>query len=113
MTEIILENTNTETSLCVMGHCNAGRINGMDLCCCAVSMLVFTMLQSLKKLKPCGFRYSYGGGWCHVNYIKTGREHSEANTVINTIMNGFDLLEKRYPNNVKVYLKEVIKNGNK
>ena len=50
MTEIVYEKNTDITEITVFGHCNAGRINGMDLCCCAVSMLIFTMLDTLRKL---------------------------------------------------------------
>ena len=102
MTSVIYESFKNETSLCIMGHCNAGRINGMDLCCCAVSMLIFTMLDSLKRLKLRKYRYSYGGGWCHVTFQNRGGNFKKAQTIIETIMNGFELLEKKYPQKVKV-----------
>ena len=102
MTEVIYEQDCTCTELTLFGHCNAGRINGMDLCCCSVSMLVFTMLESLKSLKLQGFRHSYGGGWCHVKFANKGRDYKKAECIIGTIMNGFGLLQKKYPENVKI-----------
>ena len=102
MTEVIYEQNCSDTELTVFGHCNAGRINGMDLCCCGVSMLVFTMLESLKVLKLHGFRHSYGGGWCHVKFESKGRDYKKAKCIIATIMNGFGLLQKKYPENVKI-----------
>ena len=49
MTQIVYEKNESTTDICIFGHCNAGRINGIDLCCCAVSMLVYTMLDTLGK----------------------------------------------------------------
>lgn len=112
MTDIIYEPSRNVTELTVMGHCNAGRINGMDLCCCAVSMLIFTMLDTLGRLKLKDFRHSYGGGWCHVKFLNKGKDFKKAKTVIETVMNGFGLLEKRYPSNVKITLKEAEVNEN-
>lgn len=102
MTEVIYEKDCFNTELTLFGHCNAGRINGMDLCCCGVSMLVFTMLESLKALKLHSFRHSYGGGWCHVKFANKGRDYKKAGCIIDTIMNGFGLLQKKYPENVKI-----------
>lgn len=106
MTEIVYEKDKESYELCVFGHCNAGRINGIDLCCCAVSMLIFTMLDSLRKLKLKNFCHSYGGGWCHVRFSKLSDDSGKAKCILETIMNGFSLLEKRYPSNVKVIIKE-------
>ena len=106
MTEVVYEKNNKAYELCIFGHCNAGRINGMDLCCCAVSMLVFTMLDSLRKLSLKNFRHSYGGGWCHVKFSNSSDDSGKAKCILETIMNGFSLLEKRYPSNVKVIIKE-------
>ena len=106
MTEITYEKHSDFTELTVMGHCNAGRINGMDLCCCAVSMLVFTLLKTLEKYLLKNYRYSYGGGWCHVRFLNNSGDFEKAITVIESIVTGFELLEKRYPSSVKVYIKK-------
>ena len=106
MTEIIYEKGGQNTELTLFGHCNAGRVNGMDLCCCGVSMLVFTMLKSLKELGLKDFRHSYGGGWCHIRFKNKGKNFVKAKWVMDTIMNGFELLEQKYPSNVKIITKE-------
>ncbi len=102
MTEIVYEKNPDITEVTVFGHCNAGRINGMDLCCCAVSMLVFTMLDTLRKLRLNDFRHSYGGGWCHVRFKNTGSDYKKAKYTLETVMNGFNLLKKRYPSNISI-----------
>jgi len=106
MTEITYEKYPSYTELTVMGHCNAGRINGMDLCCCAVSMLIFTMLETLGKYILEDYRYSYGGGWCHVKFSNKGEDFKNAITVTDTMINGFRLLEKRYPSSITVDIKK-------
>ncbi|MBR3933729.1 MAG: ribosomal-processing cysteine protease Prp [Clostridia bacterium] len=106
MTQIVYEKNPSCTELTVMGHCNAGRVNGMDLCCCAVSMLVFTILETLARYSLKGYRYSYGGGWCHIKFLNKGKDYKKAGYATEAIMNGFGLLEKRYPSSVKVVIKE-------
>ena len=106
MTEITYEKTQDYTEITVMGHCNAGRINGMDLCCCGVSMLVFTLLDTLSGYDLEGYRHSYGGGWCHVKFLNNGKNFKKAIVATDAIFNGFQLLENRYPSSVKIYNKK-------
>ena len=106
MTQIVYEKNESTTDICIFGHCNAGRINGIDLCCCAVSMLVYTMLDTLGKFCLKDFSHSYGGGWCHVRFSNFGGDADKAKCVLEAIMNGFGLLEKRYPSNIKILIKE-------
>lgn len=112
MTEIIYEKYSPYTELTVMGHCNAGRINGMDLCCCAVSMLIFTLLETLGKFGLKGYRHSYGGGWCHIKFLNRGKDYKKALTVTDAIITGFTLLEKRYPSSITIEVKKGEKKDN-
>ncbi len=102
MTDIRLERKQNETSISIMGHCNAGRINGYDLCCCAVSMLSFTLMDSLKRLDLKGFSYSYGGGCCHIKFKNRGKNKKRAYMALETVMNGFELLKRKYPENINL-----------
>lgn len=104
MTEIHFSNKKY-TDILVFGHCNAGRINGNDLCCCAVSILVYTLLESLSKLKLDKYKGKYGGGWCHVKFLSDSHDFNKAYECIKTIFSGFELLEKNYPSSVKIYSK--------
>ena len=102
MTEIRLGATEEKTEITVMGHCNAGRINGFDLCCCAVSMLTFTLMETLSKLNLDSYHASYGGGWCYISFSNCSQMMSKAKTAIDTIMNGYEMLEKSYPANINI-----------
>ena len=108
MTEVCMESTPEIVEITVLGHCNAGRINGMDLCCCAVSTLVYTLMESLSRMKLSDFKRSYGGGWCHIRFGKKSKDFSEAMIAANTIMNGFNLLEKSYPTSVNIVKEEKV-----
>lgn len=102
MTEIKLSRTNQSTELTVMGHCNAGKINGMDLCCCGVSMLTFTIMETLGAMDLAGYKSSYGGGWCYIFFENSGRDASKADIAVDTVMKGYKLLENSYPSNVTI-----------
>ena len=100
MTQINLSKNGDFVELTVLGHCNAGRINGNDLCCCAVSMLVFTLMESLGKLSPEGYFSKYASGWCYVRFVADSKSSEKAKIITDTVMNGFRLLEKRFPASV-------------
>ncbi|MBE7051899.1 MAG: ribosomal-processing cysteine protease Prp [Ruminococcaceae bacterium] len=102
MTQVFYEHTPPFTEFTVAGHCNAGKINGIDLCCCAVSMLVFTVMESLSAMKLKNFKSSYSGGWCHIRFENSSEDADKAKTVLSAIMKGFGLLEKTYPSNIKI-----------
>ena len=106
MTEIHRQVSSRYVELTVLGHCNAGRINGTDLCCCAVSMLVYTIMESLGELNLKSLTQSYGGGWCKIRFDRKSPDTDIATVALDTVMNGFGLLEKSYPANVKIYENE-------
>jgi len=103
VTEIRLTHHEGKTELTIMGHCNAGRINGFDLCCCAVSMLTHTLLKSLRDINLKDFEGRYGGGWCYIRFSDTSKKKQKAYIIIETIMKGFSMLEESYPANVKIF----------
>jgi len=102
MTQVCYENSGGKADLTVMGHCDAGRINGMDLCCCAVSMLTYTAMEALGAMQLSGFRSSYGGGWCHICFDTNSADIDKAVIAIDTLMKGYALLARSYPDNVTI-----------
>lgn len=106
MTEIHRQVTPRHVELTVLGHCNAGRINGTDLCCCAVSMLVYTIMKTLEDLNLKALTQHYGGGWCKIRFERKSPDRKTAAVALDTVMNGFRLLEKSYPANIKIYENE-------
>ena len=102
MTQICIESLPKVVDITILGHCDAGRINGMDLCCCAVSILTYTLMEALGKMKLSDFKRSYGGGWCHIRFGKNSKEYDRAIIATSAIMNGFRLLEKSYPTSVNI-----------
>lgn len=106
MTEVHRQISSDAVELTVLGHCNAGRINGTDLCCCAVSMLVYTIMDTLGRLNLKNLKQHYGGGWCKIRYDRVSPDSGIASVALDTVMNGFELLEKSYPANLKIYENE-------
>ena len=112
MTDIKLIETigpnKTSFEIEIKGHSEAERnTKENDLCCCAVSVLGCTLLANIEKeykeYKPEMIEKS--------GYIKIALslENSEAvkqaETIINTIFYGFELIEKNYPKNIKLETK--------
>jgi len=106
MTEVHRQLSAEAVELTVLGHCNAGRINGTDLCCCAVSMLVYTIMETLGRLNLKNLSQHYGGGWCKIRYDRMSPDVDVASVALDTVMIGFELLEKSYPANLKIYKNE-------
>lgn len=106
MTEVHRQISSGTVELTVLGHCDAGRINGNDLCCCGVSMLVYTIMNTLEKLKLSNLSQHYGGGWCKIRFDRLSPDADSASVALDTVMNGFELLEKSYPSNLKIYENE-------
>ncbi len=106
MTEIHRQESPRFVELTVLGHCNAGRINGSDLCCCGVSMLVYTIMKTLQSLNLKALTQHYGGGWCKIRFDQSSPDRDIARVALDTVMKGFELLEQSYPANVKIYENE-------
>lgn len=102
MTQIELSRNPKISELTVLGHCNAGKINGTDMCCCAVSMLVFTAMSALSDMNLKNFKSDYRGGWCHIRYDSDSKDAQNADIALNTIMSGFEMLKKSYPSNIEI-----------
>ena len=108
MTEICKSITPDTVDITILGHCDAGRINGMDLCCCAVSMLTYTLMEALGGMRLKNFKSTYGGGWCHIHFGTNSKDKSKAMIAIDTIMKGFSLLERAYPTSVNIVKEEKV-----
>ena len=105
MTEIHFKHDTAQTDVLGLGHCNAGRGNGNDLCCCAVSTLVYTLLEALSRLNLKSYKGKYGGGWCHIGFSAKSPDIKRASECIKTVFAGFELLQQNYPSSIKIYSK--------
>ncbi|MBQ4526960.1 MAG: ribosomal-processing cysteine protease Prp [Clostridia bacterium] len=106
MTEVIYTTDANTTAFTVSGHSNAPRINGADLCCCSVSTLVFTLMKALSKENLPGYHHSFSKGLCSVTFNSCADVPCKAHSIIDTIMNGFELLRQTYPDYIKITINE-------
>ena len=86
----------------IEGHACAPRQNGNDLCCAAESMLACTLVNTIQKL-PLVKRYIYvaDGSVC-VSFGSVCLHGVAGIGAVKTIINGFELLQEKYPDNVSV-----------
>ena len=101
MTEVFCK-YRPKVSVTIQGHSNAERKNGNDLCCCAVSMLSYTLMSRLKELKLKNKIIFFKDGYVHVEFAPKGVNGSKGIEAVSTVMSGFNLLMEEYPHNIKV-----------
>jgi uncharacterized protein YsxB (DUF464 family) len=100
MTNVSCENDRGAYSILIEGH--AGFSNGLDIVCSAASILTFTLMNAIENKEMDYKEISYDSGEAKLHFKPTPENASEVNTIIETIMLGFTLLEKEYPDNVSV-----------
>lgn len=108
MTEITLTTNEKTTQIVISGHSSTKRVNDIDLCCCSVSTLAFTLLKTLEKLKLQNLRYTFFKGYCAMSFEKDEENAFKALAAIDTVMNGFALLKESYPQNIKITTKGMV-----
>ncbi len=99
-------------SITIEGHACAQRnSNGNDLCCAAESMLACTLVDTVKKL-PLTHRYIYvTDGYVYVNFGIVNLAGIWAMAALRTVINGYELLSERYPDNVSVKKQRRVEKG--
>lgn len=112
MTIVSLDKTTIKKgyqTLSVSGHADAERVNDYDLVCCSCSMLLYTLIDSLDKHelllnaeeieKAIDDSLEFG----KVPNIDIKMVwNRKADAILDTVLNGFYLLQKNYKKNVKV-----------
>lgn len=101
MTKIIYKRY-PKVSLTVDGHCNAPRTNGYDLCCAAVSMLACTFMQRMEELNLDNKFVYCEEGYLYGEFSARGKKGRTGLEMIDTLLAGFRLLEKEYPDCIKI-----------
>lgn len=102
MTEVKIKYDNKKYRIKITGH---------SLVCTAVSTLTYTLAQSLicaqddRKIRDLRYDLFSGKAFIEVSPEKSYR--SEIETMIQTIIIGFELLENRYPEEIKITEKHI------
>lgn len=102
--------TGRKTKICISGHAGAKRENGHDLCCAAESALAYTLIEAVKKYCPKTCFVYIKEGYVYISFKVTGLRSLCALVALNTVVNGFKMLSKNYPHNVKVQKEKEVKN---
>lgn len=102
MTTIRVKEKNSRVIIDITGH--AGYSLKDDVVCAAVSALSYTLMQRVQDMDNFNafnrMRCDYKDGEVHVDVIPHRAYEEELHTTVRTILTGFELLNKRYPNNV-------------
>lgn len=104
MTKCKIVKDNNRYQVDISGH--AGFSPGNDPVCAAISILSFTLMQMVTDMEATGgfreFYNDYRSGVVHVDVTTASHARTELEGIIRTIRTGFELLQKRYPNNLQL-----------
>ena len=81
----------------IQGHARYAKA-GKDIVCAGASTLAFTLAEALEKIDDAAVKLSYDGDMLRIVAVKCPK----GDLVIDTIMNGYSLLEENYPKNIEV-----------
>ena len=82
------------------GHAGAGKDAGYDMVCCAVSILMFTLVAALDVYSVEAEGHA-GDGFLRV-HAKPGKgNQTQIRTVFETVAAGMELMAGRYPEHLK------------
>ncbi len=84
----------------ISGHAGAKRQNGADLCCAAESMLAFTLADTLNRLNLPKLKTVIYDGYMCISFGLFTTKAFAAISALYTVLNGFRLVCKKYPQNV-------------
>lgn len=94
----------------ICGHANFNH-NGPDIVCSACSILAYTLVESLLAIEEGGGFHALSSdmdekaGSYYVELTARQRILREVEIIFETISIGFALLEKNFPENVKIHLR--------
>ncbi len=105
MTQIFYKRNNNHFTIEISGH--AGHSSKPDIVCAACSVLACTLLQCIKREEAAGIilrvdRCDVYDGDVKADFTVTAEHIDRLETVIETILEGYGLLEGKYPECVKI-----------
>lgn len=110
MTTVSLDNSNDVVKeFRITGHSNAERVNDYDLVCCSCSILLYTLIEELsvhdmilniEEVEQALADSIESHKLPDIKIlIRDSENHSD---ILETVLNGYKLLEQNYPDNVKI-----------
>lgn len=87
-----------ENKMTIEGHARYAE-HGKDIVCAAVTILMQTLIVSLEQLTTEEIKHELSPGWAMIEY---GNLSKGAKTLVDSFFIGIRLVEKEFPNNVRV-----------
>ena len=85
----------------ISGHAMAHTKSGADLCCAAESVLAYALADTVARLLP-GAEIIINEAFVYIRFCSLSPKGIAANIALYTVINGFKLLEGKFPQNVYV-----------
>jgi uncharacterized protein YsxB (DUF464 family) len=106
VTKVFLQQEENRRRLSIKGHANYGP-TGEDIVCAAVSMLGQTIAQYAMNLDAEGKvealdELTCWDGAVRIDAVLTDDGCQQMDTALGVIMTGFELLQRKYPENVQI-----------
>lgn len=106
MTIVSLDSNKEEYVFNIKNHSGSERNeNGYDLVCCSCSILLFTLIDSLNNITNLEEVEKEVEETKEPNITIKCKKNDKNKVIIDTVLNGYRLLQKNYQKNVKVLSK--------
>lgn len=100
MTKVLFGKSKTRAEFTIKGHAEAEKVNGYDLCCCAISMMCALTEDYLTKRKLKNLKIKKDDGYFCASFERTGISAVKAIEVLEAVFGGYCMLEEVYPSNI-------------
>ncbi len=100
MTKVMLEKNKLKALFIISGHCDAKRVKGYDLCCCAASMMCGLLEDYLTRKNLKNLKIKKDDGYFCASFDRCGISAVKAVEVLEAVFGGYQLLEDIYPSNI-------------